>query len=83
MSCTRRAASARRILAGETFAPEGNDFVSEYILLSNMTERGDPVVEGYCGRCDERVRVYRTVPWQDDICVVCGSPDVDTEASAT
>lgn len=39
-------------------------------------------VDGYCYRCGRRSKVYRTVPWQDDVCVRCGSPDVEIDSWA-
>lgn len=34
---------------------------------------------GYCHRCAAEREIILTVPWQDDVCQTCGSPDVDVE----
>ena len=34
---------------------------------------------GYCNLCDAEREVVVTVPWQEDVCAVCGSPDVVVE----
>lgn len=34
---------------------------------------------GYCNRCDAEREILVTVPWQEDVCQRCGSPDVVVE----
>lgn len=45
--------------------------------MAHMSKDGEKArIEGYCNQCDASVVLYRTPPWQDDVCAQCSSTDV-------